>query len=162
MFFQKKLGAQAFISGKREREYEAAVNVRRTKSASIEFAAGMIVCVPFKDDITGTDSYWLAKVLSSDLAELTLIELAPLETIGHYRSNLHSVWREPITACHLCDVDFDEAKNVYLLRTPPSEITAISSVTIVILCTDGLLGCNSNKLSRDQTRTTKRQKAWWS
>ncbi len=127
--FQKKLGAQAFIAdrvgGKREREPEVAVNVRRTKAASIEFAAGMIVCVPFKDEVTGIDSFWLAKVLSADSSEVTLIELAPTETIGHYRSNLRSVWREPVTACHLCDFDFDEAKNVYLLRTAQSEITEL-------------------------------------
>lgn len=38
------------------------VNARRTKAASIEFVAGMIVCVPFKDEITGDNSFWLAKV----------------------------------------------------------------------------------------------------
>jgi hypothetical protein len=124
---KKKLGAQAFISGKREREPDLVVNARRTKSASIDFVAGMIVCVPFKDEMTGIDSFWLAKVLCADSAEVTLIELAPTETIGHYRSNLRSVWREPVSACHLCDVDYDGTSNCYSLRTPPSEITALHS-----------------------------------
>lgn len=101
------------------------MNVRRTKSASIDFVAGMIVCVPFKDEITGIDSFWLAKVLSSDSAELTLMELAPTELAGQYRSSLRSVWREPVTACHLCDVDYDGVLGVYLLRTSSSEITAL-------------------------------------
>lgn len=67
----------------------------------------------------------VAQVLSSDIAEVTLIELVPTDTSGHYRSNLHSVWCEPITACHFCDANFDESKNVYVLRTPPSDITGL-------------------------------------
>jgi len=99
------------------------------------------VCVPFKDEVTGVDSFWLAKVresnhldclsefswqvLSSDHAEVALIELAPTEITGQYRSDLRSVWREPVTACYLCDADFEEAKNVYFLRTSSSEITGL-------------------------------------
>jgi hypothetical protein len=40
----------------------------------IDFSPGMIVCVPFKDNITGDDTFWLAKVMSCDAAELTLIK----------------------------------------------------------------------------------------
>ncbi len=68
---------------------------------------------------------FLLQVLSSDLAEVTLIELAPSEAAGQYRSDLQSVWREPVTACHFCDADYDEVKNVYFLRTPPTEITGL-------------------------------------
>lgn len=64
-------------------------------------------------------------MLSSDIAEVTLIELAPTDTTGQYRSNLRSVWREPVSACHLCDADYDEANNLYLLRTSLLEITAL-------------------------------------
>ena len=64
-------------------------------------------------------------MLSSNIAEVTLIELAPADVAGQYRSNIQSVWREPVTACHLCDVDFAEEKNTYLLRSPPSEIAGL-------------------------------------
>jgi hypothetical protein len=122
----KKLGAQSLIADrKRDREFAGPINVRRTKTTVIDFVTGMIVCVPFKDDVTGADSFWLAKVLSSDDAEVTLIDLAPTENSGQYRANLRSVWREPVTACHLCDVNYDDTSNVYTLRTPPAEITAL-------------------------------------
>lgn len=57
--------------------------MRRAKSTFVDCAGGMIVSVPFEDEVTGIDSSWLAKVLSSDAAEVTLIELAQTETSGH-------------------------------------------------------------------------------
>jgi hypothetical protein len=49
-------------STKRDREHAFNGNPRRLKAALMEFSPGMIVCVPFKDDVTGVDSFWLAKV----------------------------------------------------------------------------------------------------
>jgi hypothetical protein len=47
---------------KRDREHAFTGNPRRSKSALMEFSPGMIVCVPFNDEVTGLDSFWLAKV----------------------------------------------------------------------------------------------------
>ena len=48
-------------SAKRDRENTFG-NPRRSKAALIEFAPGMIVCVPFKDEVTGINTFWLGKV----------------------------------------------------------------------------------------------------
>lgn len=124
---QKKQHAQSFVA-KRDREFSAIQSNRRSKTTVIDFSPGMIVCVPFKDSITGDDAFWLAKVMSCDAAELTLIELAPTNTPNEYRANLRSVWREPLTACFLCDVHYDERSNAYTLRTSASEIAGLLKV----------------------------------
>lgn len=121
---QKKQHAQVFAA-KRDREFSAVPGHRRSKTTVIDFSPGMIVCVPFKDNSTGNDAFWLAKVMSCDVAELTLIELAPTSTPNEYRANLRSVWREPLTACYLCDTHYDERSNAYLLRTSPNEIAEL-------------------------------------
>jgi len=122
---QKKQHAQSFVA-KRYRDFIVPLTGRRSKTTVIDFSPGMIVVVPFKDSITGDDAFWLAKVMSCDGgAELTLIELAPTNTPNEYRVDLRSVWREPVTACYLCDVQYDERSNAYLLRTTPNEISGL-------------------------------------
>ena len=46
---------------KRDRESTFG-NPRRSKAALMDFSPGMIVCVPFKDEVNGLNSFWLAKV----------------------------------------------------------------------------------------------------
>ena len=123
---QKKQHAQSFVA-KRDREFCGPLTTgRRSKIAVIDFSPGMIVVVPFKDSVAGDDAFWLAKVMSCDGgAELTLIELAPTSTPNEFRADLRSVWREPTTACYLCDVQYDERSNAYLLRTTPNEISGL-------------------------------------
>ena len=123
---QKKYHAQSFVA-KRDREFCGPMTTgRRSKTTVIDFSPGMIVVVPFKDTTTGDDAFWLAKVMSCDGgAELTLIELASTDTPNEYRADLRSVWREPVTACYLCDVQYDERSNVYLLRTTSDEIAEL-------------------------------------
>ncbi len=61
-------------SAKRDRDYAFTGNLRRSKAPLIELVPGMIVCVPFKDDVTGVDSFWLGKVRKS----LILLLMSPL------------------------------------------------------------------------------------
>ena len=122
---QKKQHAQSFVA-KRDRDFCGPLTGRRSKTTVIDFSPGMIVVVPFKDNVTGDDAFWLAKVMSCDGgAELTLIELAPTNTPNEYRADLRSVWREPTTACYLCDVQYDERSNSYMLRTTLNEISGL-------------------------------------
>ena len=120
---QKKLAAQEFSIGKRDRDETLLHSNRRTKSAFIDWTRGMLVVVPFQSP-TGESSFWFAKIVNVSNVEAQLIELQRVEG-NVYKANLSSSWAEPLSVLFAADADYDDHSNTYTLRTPESEILAL-------------------------------------
>jgi hypothetical protein len=125
----KKIEAQRFTSGtnKRDREWLQLPASRRSKSASIDFSSGMLVVVPCLDMPSGTSSFWFAKILSIVGKEAQLMELTLLpDSSNAYKTDIKSVWAEPLSALLAVDAHYECEENVYLLRTAVNEILTLA------------------------------------
>lgn len=120
---QKKLAAQEFSVGKRDRDETPLHSGRRTKSASITWTRGMLVVVPFESP-TGEKCFWFAKVIGVTSVEAQLVELQKVDG-NTYKANLRSTWAEPLAVLFAADADYDEQSNTYTLHTPEPEILAL-------------------------------------
>ena len=108
----RKRSAQSFIS-KRNREPEEPVLNNRSRKVSVSrFSRGDLVVVPFLDSMMGMPSFWFAKVMGDDGAEVTLMELEPTDSSDGYRANLQSLWKEPTSAVFHVDASFDQESSL--------------------------------------------------
>ena len=102
-----------------DEDEEDVVPLRKQKTAKVRFARGDVVAVPDPDN----NSFTLARVISCNDVEVTLIELKPVDVeASAYKANIRSNWQEIPSACVHVDCEYDGDTNTYRLRTPSNEV----------------------------------------